>query len=190
MVRELNMDTQRQNFWKESIKKEAYVRLHWLEKYSKDFNRARSSLNRPRREVAAPEATKSQSALPAITKRQVPWYGKKKEKASDFLLEKASDPNALLVEMRPVSTHTRKLLYDGFSKEGTGRYQYLSVRKLQRPEDKYEYPLTSAWEYGWKLNEVVSEMKAPQFGRSRIVQDTFYRNKGIIPLGDIATVHV
>ncbi|XP_066283761.1 protein SPMIP1-like [Branchiostoma lanceolatum] len=190
MVRELNMDTQRQNFWKESIKKEAYVRLHWLEKYNKDFNRARSSLNRPRREVAPPVVPKSQSAsLPAI-KRQGPWYGKKKEKASDFLLEKEGDPNALLVEMRPVSSQTRKLLYDGFSKEGTGRYQYLAVRKLQKPEVKYEFPLTSAWEYGWKLNEVVSEMKAPHFGRSRIVQDTFYRNKGIIPLGDIATVHV
>ena len=38
MVREL-FDVQRQNFWTESIHKEAYTRLAWHEKYSKEFAR-------------------------------------------------------------------------------------------------------------------------------------------------------
>ena len=38
MPREL-FDVQRQNFWTESIHKEAYTRLAWHEKYSKEFAR-------------------------------------------------------------------------------------------------------------------------------------------------------
>jgi len=73
----------------------------------------------------------------------------------------------------------RRMLFHGFTKEGKGRYQYLRARMLKRPEDKYMHPITSSWEYGWKLNDVVTEFRAPQFGRSRIVRDTFLRRNGI-----------
>lgn len=89
---------------------------------------------------------------------------------------------------------TNSLLYDGFTKEGKGRYQYLHARTYKKPEQKYDYPLTSSWEYGWRLGDVVKEFRAPQFGRSRIVRDTFFRRNGILyepisawPSGQIAS---
>lgn len=72
------------------------------------------------------------------------------------------------------------MLYNGFTKEGRGRYQYLQARTFKKPEEKYEYPLTTSWEYGWRLDDVVKEFRAPQFGRSRIVRDTFFRRNGIL----------
>ena len=35
-MRELNLDTQRQNFWRDAIIKETSVRLDWLSKHEKD----------------------------------------------------------------------------------------------------------------------------------------------------------
>ena len=102
-----------------------------------------------------------------------------KDKKKDYAALAAADPNALLVEMRQVTPAIKSQLYKGFSKEGTGRYAYLQIRKLKKPEDKYDFPITSSWEYGWKLDDVVKEFRAPAFGRSRIVKDSFYRTNGI-----------
>jgi hypothetical protein len=85
-----------------------------------------------------------------------------------------------VVEMRPVSPSVRKLLYRGFTKEGKGRYQYLQARTAKKPEEKYKFPLTSSWDYGWHLDDVVKDFHAPLYGRSRIVRDTFFRRNGIL----------
>ena len=76
---------------------------------------------------------------------------------------------------------TRELLYDGFTKEGRGRYQYLQARYQCIPEEKYHFPLLSSWEYGWRLGDVirVDEASKPAQGRTRIVADTFYTRTGI-----------
>ena len=80
--------------------------------------------------------------------------------------------------MKPVDRQTLRKIYDGSSREGKGRYSYLKTRHEVRPENKYIYPLVSSWEYGWRLDDVikVEEMRNPEFGRSRIVADTFYRS--------------
>lgn len=126
----------------------------------------------PKVHTMPPIKTKSKNQLTVQEK-------KKKEKKKDLEAIAASDPNALLVEMRTVTPHIREQLYKGFSKEGTGRYAYLQTRKIKKPEDKYDFPITSSWEYGWKLDDVVKEFRAPAFGRSRIVKDSFYRTNGI-----------
>lgn len=43
------------------------------------------------------------------------------------------------------------------------------------------YPYSANWEYGWKLGEVikVADIKKPVAGRTRIIEDTFYRPNGI-----------
>jgi len=81
-------------------------------------------------------------------------------------------------DMKPVDETTLARIYEGSSREGKGRYGYLRTRHSLRPELKYEYPIVSSWEYGWRLDDVirVDDMKNPEFGRSRIVADTFYRN--------------
>lgn len=180
MVRELNMDTQRQNFWKESVEKEAMVRLMWHTRYSKEFSRS-TFVPKPRKEGMT---IKSAGAikLPALkdkeqktTKTDIQQASKQKfgETAKD-------NPDALLVEMRPVSTNTKSVLYKGFSALGEGRYAYLQKRKLKKPEEKYEFPITSAWEVGWKINEYIPAIdKNAQFGRTHVIRDSFYRPNGI-----------
>ncbi|XP_041457740.1 protein SPMIP1-like [Lytechinus pictus] len=180
-------DVQRQNFWTESIHKEAYTRLAWHEKYSKEFAResregGQAALARRKRPDMVPkvklipvQSLKTKKAAAKIDASKAQESSKK-----EFETLAGKDPNALLVEMRPVTADVREQLFQGFSKEGTGRYAYLQMRKLKKPEMKYEVPLTSSWEYGWRLNDVVKEFRAPTYGRSRIVKDTFFRTNGIL----------
>jgi len=85
---------------------------------------------------------------------------------------------SLTGDMKPVDDETFRRIYEGLSREGNGRYGYLKTRNSVGPEVKYQYPVVSSWEYGWRLGDVikVEDLKNPEFGRSRIVADTFYRN--------------
>ncbi|WP_411027486.1 hypothetical protein, partial [Salmonella sp. s54925] len=84
-----------------------------------------------------------------------------------------------LKEMRPASEGTKKVLYEGFSADGGGRYAYLERRKIIIPEHKYEFPITSSFEYGWKNKEAMRGMKPAQFSRSSTIKEEFYRPNGI-----------
>ena len=171
MGRELNMDTQRQNFWKESINSEVAVRLAWHLMYSKRLNDISKTENKkvynysdPKKDVSIRSGDEK---LPLIKVKRL----EKSHKIKRY------------EEMRPVSAHTRELLYSGFSALGEGRYAYLQTRKQKKPEQKYRYPMTTGWEYGWNINECMKrEVNKPaEFGRTRIVSDSFYRRNGVIP---------
>lgn len=164
----MSFDTQTQNFWKESINKEAQVRLTWHLQYSKAFARG-DYKRKPRKPNMVPNPIR---LIKPIAKQS------KTEKQ-----EKTDKPDGKqnpieLIEMRPVSVATKQLLYTGLSAEGEGRQSYLQVRKTLKPEEKYDYPLTNAWLYGWKINEV-SDVKSSRFGRTKIVKDSFYRENGV-----------
>ena len=79
--------------------------------------------------------------------------------------------------MFPVTPATKDQLFDGFSKEGKGRANYLGTRKTTGPEAKFPYPMTEAQEVGWKHLENSTGAK-PQHGRSQIIR-TFYRENGV-----------
>lgn len=182
MVREA-VDTQKQNFWKEMIDKEVYIRLAWQEKYCKEF--ASDSVRRIQRKKRPDLVPKPviPLKLPSIEKSKRSDDKAKKEveaKARIAMLAKR-DPGALLVEMRPASTRTKMILYKGFSQIGEGRYAYLQKRNQKNPEEKFEFPITSSWEYGWRLGDTITidDMKTPKHGRTRIVKDSFYRPNGI-----------
>ncbi|XP_022081181.1 uncharacterized protein LOC110974115 [Acanthaster planci] len=181
-MREL-FDVQRQNFWTESIHKEAYTRLAWHEKYSKEFAReSRRGIARKHRPNMVPNVVATLKARKPAAEQShslSELAAKKEARKKDLAAMASEDPDALLVEMRPVTPAVKDQLYKGFSKEGTGRYAYLQIRKLKKPEVKYDFPITSSWEYGWRLDDVVKEFRAPAFGRSRIVKDSFYRTNGI-----------
>ncbi|XP_039628675.1 protein ATP6V1FNB [Polypterus senegalus] len=81
--------------------------------------------------------------------------------------------------MRSVTPVTKDLIYQGISREGKGRQLYLQRRTVKNPEDKYELPLLSSWDYGWRLGDFVREVKTPINGRSAIVKSTFYARNGI-----------
>lgn len=184
MVRELNMDTQRQNFWKESIGKEAMVRLLWHTRYSKEFSRS-AFVSKPRKEglvVKPMDSFKQERKTKGGKNALLGKTSKADEQTAQQKFAEAAkkEPESLLVEMRPVSGNTQSLLYDGFSALGGGRYAYLQQRRFKKPEEKYEFPITSAWEIGWKINDCVKSVKPPQYGRSRVIRDSFYRPNGIL----------
>ncbi|XP_013408874.1 uncharacterized protein LOC106172628 [Lingula anatina] len=177
-------NTQAQKFWEESITKEELARLQWFAKLrgqSTTEGKSRQyEVNRKKIDNAPKVNEDLQKRLPKIKPRQ--YHKKKADYSFNYAKLAAENPDAVLVEMRPVSPKTRELLYQGFTKEGRGRYQYLNQRYHQAiPEKKYSYPLLSSWEYGWRLEDVIKkeEIKKPQFGRTRIVADTFYTRTGI-----------
>lgn len=176
MVRELNMDTQRQNFWKESIHKEAHVRLGWHIRYSREFA-GDNLLPQRKNKSLVPKRTINIDSLNK-TAPVAELKNKKKQRPAT-----TKDITTNLVEMRPVSAKTKDLLYKGFSALGEGRHAYLTKRKEKRPELKYEFPITSTWEYGWKITDAMrnSSLKPATHGRTRIVHDTFYTRNGVLP---------
>lgn len=175
MVRELNMDTQRQNFWKESINKEVSIRNTWFQqhlKFSNEFAKevAEEALASP---VPVSKTNLNSGKVPskvATPKKATPVPAVEPEAGAKF------------TEMRIASPQTKTILYTGLSAEGDGRKAYLLQRKTKGPEEKFEFPITSASEVGWKIREVSAnqEVKPAMFGRSRIVQDTFFRTNGVL----------
>lgn len=185
MARELNMDTQRQNFWKESIHKEATVRLSWHMKFSKEFARDHSVKKvkspKPLALLVKPTANINLNQSVSINPNK-----SKQLTASQIKGLKAKPGASSFAEMRPVTPATKHLLYKGFSALGEGRYQYLQQRRQKKPEQKYEFPITSGWEYGWKITTSMknSSTRPAEFGRTRIVKDSFYRTNGVLPIDD------
>ncbi|PVD24769.1 hypothetical protein C0Q70_15255 [Pomacea canaliculata] len=84
-------------------------------------------------------------------------------------------------EMRPASPSTMNVLYDGFTKEGKGRYKYLKLRYEDIPETKFQFPVISSWEYGWhQAQEIKKEdIKKPENGRTANIQNSFYTRNGV-----------
>lgn len=181
-ARNANFTTQVQEFLKESYKKESTKRLDW---YSK---RRSQSMNQPRQlEVFRKKITEGSKPseallekLPAIKKEA--RHARQKADFNDPLIgQRAYTAVELQEEMRPPSPKTRESLFDGFTKEGKGRYQYLRSRYDTIPEKKFTFPMISSWEYGWRLGDVIKkeDIKKPTYGRTRIVEDTFYTRNGI-----------
>ncbi len=86
-------------------------------------------------------------------------------------------------EMRKVDLRSKSLLFDGFTREGKGRYQYLQRRHNTIPEKKYTFPVLSSWEYGWRLDETDGPRKPPH-ARTKLITDTFYTRSGVPTLQD------
>ena len=181
-ARNPNFTTQFQEFMKESFEKESSQRLAW-------FNKRRShSMNRPRQlEVFRKKITEGSKPSEALLEKLPaigvePRHNRKKADFNDPLLgNRARTSVDLQMEMRPPSPETRNALFDGFTKEGKGRYQYLRKRYDTIPEKKFTFPILSSWEYGWRLEDVIKkeDIKKPPHGRTRIVSDTFYTRNGI-----------
>ena len=52
-------------------------------------------------------------------------------------------------------------------------YDYLKERVKSEPEAKFSYPLTSSMEMSWGVN-FKGTSHNPQYGKKRVVNDTFY----------------
>ena len=193
MSRSFPVNSQIQKFWEETYDKETHARLSWFRQKSGSDTAGDSKqfeVFKKKIEAACPKPTESllklRHAKPVkYNRRRANYDGNLDE------LKKNLKPvdKSLLVEMYPPPERQRTLLYDGFTKEGKGRYQYLQSRyRSNIPEEKYQYQTLSSWDYGWKLNDERNKSivgKSPH-GRTRIVADTFYTRNGIPTLHSAA----
>ncbi|XP_031424360.1 protein ATP6V1FNB [Clupea harengus] len=162
------LTTQNQNCYRELIKKEAYARLAWKMKYSKDY--PRSFTSHQAKAQALPKLPVPKSILPPVF--NLPE--RKREPSPQGAHNLSTAPL-----MRPVTPETRDALYQGFSKEGKGRHLYLRHRVLKGPDEKFDHPILSSWECGWRLGDYEKTYRSPANGRSGIVRSTFYARNGI-----------
>lgn len=184
------MDTRAQNSWKELIEKEAATRIQCklkLEESKKNedewFVRSKYTQVKPMVQLNSANQEAPKTAEEYMKPIVYPPRPVRKNLADE--IEKLSEQLRLsganlLSDMRPARPEVRQVLYDGFSKEGKGRAKYLRARKSDDPEEKYEYPLVSSFDYGWKLDETgKDEYRNPVHGRNKIVEDSFYRRNGV-----------
>ena len=173
----MSFDTRSQNAWKELIEKEALTRVSW----HRTFEPQRQEDEWFKRAFYQQATSKPIGrSLPAIVVPPRPKPRSDTQEAMNQLTKKLDaerNPNALK-EMYPVRREHRDLLRNGFSKEGKGRWEYLNARQEMSPEHKYQYPLSTTMEYGWKLAHSGQEYRTPAHARSKTIEDSFYRPNG------------
>ncbi|KAM8813316.1 protein SPMIP1 [Rhynchonycteris naso] len=169
MARQLNMDTVRQNFWKEEFLREKMLRCEWHRKYGamvKAKQKAKASARLlPKLPTLYPKAPPSPPPAPKEVPSRVP----------------SPAPEApMQSEMYPVLPAIRALLYEGISHDSQGRYRYLNTRKLDVPEKRYLFPITTNFTYGWQLGPIVKqELVSCKMCR---IESFFRKNGAFAPL--------
>ncbi|XP_063726354.1 protein SPMIP1-like [Symsagittifera roscoffensis] len=166
-------DAMAQNRWKETCTKEIMMRLQWKEQYGSEFKRREEEEDKAA-EAALQAKNDSRKKAQLDEEKEKDKTTNKGKLPAEPLLDDSELP---LFEMYPVTPAVTARLYDGFSKEGKGRANYLTTRKAKGPERKFPYPVTEAQEVGWKMEERETFGK-PQHGRSQTIR-TFYRDTGV-----------
>ncbi|XP_053321479.1 protein ATP6V1FNB [Spea bombifrons] len=176
----LNLTTQKQDFMKESYDKEVMTRIRWHLQYGQSFRNRSQPRKKPRAEHHIMFPAINDTRLRASEDHKRPTIIDERGKDLQDRSERAQSqlPTIIDNDMRPVSAKTLSLLYHGTSKEEEGRHRYLRLRNSKKPEEKYYYPVTSNWAYGWQMGKI-EDSQPPIFRRCRIVNDTFYRKNGI-----------
>nr|XP_012804825.2 protein ATP6V1FNB [Jaculus jaculus] len=170
MARQLNMDTMLQNFWKEEYLKEKMLRCEWLHKYGslvKAKQKAKAAAHLP---LKLPTLQPKAPVMPRPVPKAAP------SKAPSPVPEVSSQS-----EMYPVPPATRALLYEGISHDFQGRYCYLNTRKLDLPETRYLFPITTNFTYGWQLGPAAKQ-ELVSCKMCRI--ESFFRKNGAFALLD------
>ncbi|XP_044286480.1 protein ATP6V1FNB [Varanus komodoensis] len=179
MARPLNMDTLQQNFWKEEYLKEVMLRFGWHRKYGALVKaKQESQRERHKRGVGATLQLPSVQAPPPVkpsSPPQAPAPGRLPRERDLTGL----DATILEAEMRPAPREVRALLYQGISHENEGRSCYLKTRLLLPPEDKYTFPVTTNFNYGWQMGKMAGAHVAPT-PKTRI--ESFFRKNGAFSL--------
>ena len=175
-IRSFPADNRLQAFITESYENEMTARLRY---FSQTHGGIRSTSGDNRRRKGGPVV----DGLPAIHPSKFALRMKLEEEESKRRLAEYTSQLRCKEEMlRPAPTIKAKL-YDGFTKEGKGRLQYLNTRKLVIPEQKYNFPITSSWDYGWKLGDT-TVYRRPTFARTPLIRDSFFTDNGVPTLSN------
>ncbi|XP_069372615.1 protein SPMIP1 [Paralichthys olivaceus] len=176
------LTTQSQNCYREQIQKETLTRLAWKSRYAAVYP-SRCSDQPIGTEASQPPALSAEprrAALPPVTSAP-------KKRQSDLPPPPPPPPPAPPVDgrlsvaptMRPVSPQTSQALYQDSSHHGRGRRLYLQRRGLRRPEEKFDFPLLSSWEYGWRLGDYALDYRTPSCARLSVVRNSFFTRNGV-----------
>lgn len=158
--------------WKDNLDKEQKLRLNWFRK-----NEARL--------VKDAEAPLKRQLDDNIKKEKIENYKTLFSEVERFPQIRTSDPEPLDYDpdclahpMRPVDYKTKQLLYTGTQQDG--RVNYLKERAKTIPEQKYYFPETTSFRYGWKMwDHAMSGEGGTRLGKSQIIKQTFYRRRGV-----------
>ncbi|XP_019874922.1 protein ATP6V1FNB-like [Aethina tumida] len=82
--------------------------------------------------------------------------------------------NIILDFMKPVDPEVKKVLYSSYPE---ARHEYLKLRYLPLPEDRYYFPEASNFVYGWHMWH--ERRQYVGFGRQPIIKNSFYRRNGV-----------
>ncbi|XP_026580359.1 protein ATP6V1FNB-like [Pseudonaja textilis] len=185
MARPLNMDTLQQNFWKEEYEKEIVLRFAWHQKYGALVKAKQEGL-RERRKKAEDTTLRLPSVRPpppVKPRTPPPPLPPPPPKAVQPLARQRDltglDKALLEMEMKPAPREVRNLLYQGISHEDEGRYRYLKLRLLVPPEEKYTFPITTNFTYGWQMGKMATSHVAPT---AKTRTDSFFRKNGAFSL--------
>jgi hypothetical protein len=185
MARSFPADTKMQSFMCQQIENEDLARLKFFYDYRarpEDFKRSGMSGNFG---VYGSQGKVPIFGLPKINPMEYARKVKQEEQEEIKRLREEARMSNKREEMFAPNSKTKEKLYDGFSKEEKGRYQYLKDRKDITPEKKYSYPILSSWDYGWKLDETDKILAdRSRFTRTRIVKDSFYTRNKVATLDD------
>ncbi|XP_055464156.1 protein ATP6V1FNB [Psammomys obesus] len=168
MSRQLNMDTMRQNFWKEEYLKQMKLRCDWHRKYGNLVKAKQKAKSAARLPLKLPTLLPKTTVPPAVSKAAP-------SKAPSPV------PEAFQSEMYPVPPDIKALLYEGISHDLQGRYHYLKARQLDLPEKRYLFPVTTSFSYGWQLGPATKQQLV-SCKMCRI--ESFFRKNGAFALLD------
>ncbi|XP_034725984.1 protein ATP6V1FNB [Etheostoma cragini] len=175
------LTTQSQNGYREQIQKETLTRLAWKSRYA-DLYSCYSPRNSSTESTQLPHLPADPRAVLAPVTRTI-------EEQSNLPPRPPPRPPVRPLEgerrlnapplMRAVSPQTRLALYQDSSHHGKGRSLYLKRRGHIRPEEKFDFPVLSSWEYGWRLGDYTLDYRTPSRAKSSVVKNTFYARNGV-----------
>eukprot|EP01147_Barroeca_monosierra_P009216 gene9216-1502_t len=199
-------------FWKEATWKESATRCKWLEMYADECNRSydraiermhtRKNCRSSQRALKQENMANYSHAVPQLPALEASYVRRVCGERHALSLpqiqladevrkaQNAENSAALaLLEPKPVPEKIRTALFDGVSKEGKGRKQYLQLRQNVPLEERYSFPQTTAQAMNFGLNSIlITQQTGPRFGRRRVVAPSFYRKSGI-PLTSASTLY-
>eukprot|EP00754_Rhynchopus_humris_P040469 Rhum_TRINITY_DN23512_c0_g1::Rhum_TRINITY_DN23512_c0_g1_i1::g.178183::m.178183 len=84
-------------------------------------------------------------------------------------------------DIENIDPSTRGVLYEGVSKDGTGRTAYLKLRNKMAPQQKLRRAETTSQSVGWACSELppVTRTGVTNFGRKPVIKNGFYRKGGV-----------
>ena len=179
MARNYPADVKLQHFYEEQYAKEDGARLDWYYANKRGQAPGKGGGSGSRQAQSA-----INDGLPRINPMEYALKVKKKEDQHLKEIIQEARKKYSKEEMRPADRSTKDKLYEGFTKEGRGRYAYLQDRHRIIPEKKFTFPTLSSMKYGWKLDESF-QLKRPDFARTRLIKDSFYKRNGVPDLDDV-----